>query len=160
VRRCGQHGCAGNVGGGRYGQLMIHVEVRGKVPGADGDGLPDVLVELEAGVTTVRELIRLAVGEQVRRLRGDAARCRRALDRQYLSEEDVREQARTGAIRLPTSPGRLDVAAEVAKAQRAFEREVFVVFAGGRQLRGLDEEVPLRIGQPIVFLRLTPLVGG
>ena len=66
--------CAGNVGGGRYGQLMVHVEVRGKVPGADGDGLPDVLVELEAGATTVRELIRLAVGEQVRRLCGDAAR--------------------------------------------------------------------------------------
>jgi hypothetical protein len=113
--RCGQHGCAGNVGGGRYGQLMIHAEVRGKVPGADGDGLPDVLVELEAGATTVRELIRLAVGEQVRRLCGDAARCRRALDRQYLSEQDVREQARTGAIRLPASPGRPDVDAEVAR---------------------------------------------
>src|SRR5579862_5249112 len=97
-----------NVGGGRYGQLMIHVEVRGKVPGADGDGLPDVLVELEPGATTVRELIRLAVGEQVRRLCGDTARCRQALDRQYLSEEDVREQARTGAVRLPASPGRPD----------------------------------------------------
>lgn len=139
---------------------MIHVEVRGKVPGADGDGLPDVLVELEADVTTVRELIRLAVGEQVRRLCGDAARCRRALDRQYLSEEDVREQARTGAIRMPASPGRPDVDAEVAKALRAFERKVFVVFAGGRQLSGLDEEVPLRTDQPVVFLRLTPLVGG
>jgi hypothetical protein len=139
---------------------MIHVEVRGKVPGADGDGLPDVLVELEAGATTVRELIRLAVGEQVRRLCGDAARCRRALDRQYLSEEDVREQARAGAIRLPASPGWPDVAAEVAKAQRAFEQKVFVVFAGGRQLCGLDEEVPVRMDQPVVFLRLTPLVGG
>ena len=58
------------------------------------------------------------------------------------------------------APGRPDVDAEVAKAQRAFERKVFVVFAGGRQLHGLDEEVPLRMDQPVVFLRLAPLVGG
>jgi hypothetical protein len=69
---------------------MMRVQVRGKVPGGGGDGLPDVLVELAADVTTARELIRLAVTEQVRLLRHDAARCRRALDRHYLSAADVR----------------------------------------------------------------------
>jgi len=135
--------------------------VRSKVPGANGDGLPDVLVDLATEVTTATELIRLAVEEQIRLLRGGAARCRCALDRQYLSTEDIREQAATGVVRMPAvvrTPR--DVAVEVARAHRAFERNVFVVFVGGRQLRRLDEEIVLRLGEPVVFLRLTPLVGG
>jgi hypothetical protein len=106
-------------------------------------------------------LIRLAVEEQIRLLRGDAARCQRALDRQYLSLEDIRAQAATGVVRMPGSgPAPSDVAAAVARAHRAFERNVFVVFAGGRQVRRLDEEIALRPGEPVVFLRLTPLAGG
>lgn len=135
--------------------------MRSKVPGVIGDGLPEVLVDLATGVTTVAELIRLAVEEQIRLLRGDAARCRRALDRQYLSVEDVREQAANGVVRMPTGvPAKPDVAVEVARAHQAFERNVFVVFVGGRQLRGLDEEIVLRLGEPVVFVRLTPLAGG
>lgn len=132
-----------------------------KVPGADGDGLPEVLVDLEADVTTAGELIRCAVEEQIRLLSGDAARRRRALDRQYLSMEDIRDQAATGVIRMPAGePAGGDVVVEVARAQRAFERNVFVLFAGGRQVRRLDEEIVLRLGEPVVFLRLTPLAGG
>jgi hypothetical protein len=139
----------------------VQVQVRSKVPGGTGAGLPDVLVDLATDITTSAELIRVAVEEQVRLLRGDAAGCRRALDRQYLSMEDIRAQAATGVVRMPTGePAAPDVAAEVARAHRAFERNVFVVFAGGRQLRLLDEEIVLRLGEPVLFLRLTPLAGG
>lgn len=132
-----------------------------KVPGADSDRLPEVLVDLEADVTTAGELIRRAVEEQVRLFSADAARCRRALDRQYLSTEDIRAQAAAGVVRMPAGlPAERDVAGEVARAQRAFERNVFAVFAGGRQLRRLDEAVVLRLGEPVVFIRITPLAGG
>jgi prophage DNA circulation protein len=139
----------------------VQVQVRSKVPGADSEGLPDVLVDLATDITTAAELIRLAVEEQIRLFRGDAARSRCALDRQYLSTEDIREQAATGVVRMPTGvPAARDVVAEVARVHRAFERNVFVVFAGGRQLGRLDEEIALRLGEPVVFLRLTPLAGG
>lgn len=139
----------------------MRVKVSSKVPGASGDAFPEVLVNLETDVTTAGELIRHAVEAQVRLLSSDAARCRRALDRQYLSTEDIRAQAAAGVVRMPAglSPER-DVAEEVARAQRAFERNVFVVFAAGRQLRRLDEAVVLRLGEPVVFVRLTPLAGG
>src|SRR5262245_51638677 len=124
---------------------MVQVQVRSKVPGVDGEGLPDVLVELEAAVTTAAELIRLAVEEQVRLVSVDAARSRVAFDRQYLSMEDIRAQAATGVVRMPTGvPTALDAAAEVSRALQAFERNVFAVFAGGRQLRRLDEEIVVR----------------
>ena len=139
----------------------MRVKVSSRVPGADADTLPEVLVDLEADVTTAGELIRRAVEEQARLLSGDAARCQRALDRQYLSTEDIRAQAATGVIRMPAGPPpQRSVAEEVARAQRAFERNVFVVFAAGRQLRRLDEPVVLRLGEPVVFVRLTPLAGG
>lgn len=137
------------------------LRVRSKVPGASGEDLPEVLVELIDDRTTVAGLIRLAVEEQVRLFGVDAARRRGALDRQYLSEEEIRAQAATGVVRMPAgAPGSPDVEAEVARAQRAFQRGVFVVFAGGRQVHDLDDEFVLRLDEPVVFLRLTPLAGG
>ena len=135
----------------------LQVEVRSRVPGAAGEALPDVLLALASERTTARELIRRAVEEQVRQLRVDSGRCRRALDRQYLSAEEIRAQAATGTVRMPTEP---DLATEVARAQRAFEHHVFVVLVGGRQVERLDEEVVLKLGEPVAFLRLVPLVGG
>ncbi len=140
---------------------MVDIEVRSRVPGTSGDGLPAVLVRLADDRSTVRELIRRAVEEQVRELRADAAHCRRVLDRQYLSDDDLRAQAATGAIRMPSQPpADPNVTTEVARAHRAFARGTFVIFVGGRQVVDLDEEVALRLGEPVVFLRLVALVGG
>jgi hypothetical protein len=142
--------------------VPVRVEVRSKVPGAAGDGLPDVLLELADERTTAGELIRRAVSEQVRLLAADRPRARRALDRQYLSPDEIRAQATTGVVRLPPPDPDPEAAteAEVTRAHRAFERGAFVVFAGGHQATTLDEELHLRLGEPVVFLRLTPLVGG
>ncbi|MGP3919270.1 hypothetical protein [Nonomuraea sp. 10N515B] len=140
---------------------MVDIEVRSRIPGRSGDGLPAVLVRLADEGTTLRELIRRTVEEQIRELRVDAARCQQILDRQYLSDDDLRTQAGTGAIRMPPqAPAVPDVTAEVARAHRAFARGTFVVFVGGRQVVDLDEEVALRLGEPVVFLRLVALAGG
>jgi hypothetical protein len=140
---------------------VIDVEIRSRTPGTTGAGMPAVLVGLASVRTTVRELIARAVAEQVRELRVDAARCRTTLDRQYLSDAEIRRQAATGAVRYPAGvPPTPDPDREAARAQRAFADGVFVVFLGDRQVRELDEEIELRLGEPVTFLRLTPLVGG
>lgn len=138
----------------------MKVEIRSRAPGMVEDNTPTVLVELAEETTTVRELIRRAVEEQIRELRADAARCRRMLDRQYLSAADIAAQAATGAIRMPEVPAIPDVDTEVARAYRAFAARVFVIFTGGRQVSDLDDEIVLRLGEPVLFLRLTALVGG
>ncbi|MGP3987037.1 hypothetical protein [Streptomyces sp. 3N207] len=140
---------------------MIDVEVRSRIPGPPGDCLPTVLIRLADDRTTARELIRRAVEEQIRELRADAVRSRRILHRQYLSNDDLRVQASTGVIKPPQQPlTDPDVTEEASRAHRAFARGTFVVFVGGRQVVDLDEEVTLRLGEPVVFLRLVPLVGG
>ncbi|RGC68970.1 hypothetical protein C5N14_10480 [Micromonospora sp. MW-13] len=140
---------------------MLRVKVRETAPGSARHGGHDVLVELAEERTTTRELIRRAVEEQVRLLGDDAARRRDMRDRRYLLAAEIRAQAATGAIRLPAAPpAPPDVADAVARAHQAFERNAFVVFAGGRQLDRLDEEIVLRPGETVVFLRLTALAGG
>jgi hypothetical protein len=137
---------------------VTEVQVRSRVPGGDAF---DVLVDVAGAVLTAAELIRLAVTEQVRALDGDAARCREVLDRQYLSDAEIREQAATGAIRLPAAPPPApDPAREAARACQAFRQNVFAILAGGRQVQSLDEQVTLGPGTRVVFLRLTPLAGG
>ncbi|MFC7761859.1 hypothetical protein ACFQY4_30280 [Catellatospora bangladeshensis] len=140
-------------------EATMRVEVRSRVPG--GERLPDVLIELARERTTVRELIRAAVAEQVRAWRGDHSRCRAMLDRQYLTDAEVRAQAATGVVRLPgRAEADPDPDAEVARAWRAFEAGAFALFVNGVQADALDEEIVLRLGEPVVFVRLTALVGG
>lgn len=140
---------------------MFDVEVCSRIPGASRNDVPAVLVRLAKDCTTARELIRRAVEEQVRQLRTDTSRCRQLLDRQYLCDDDIRAQAATGVIRMPQrAPVEPDPAEEAARAQQAFTRGVFVIFAGGRQVADLDEEVTLRSGEPVLFLRLVALAGG
>jgi hypothetical protein len=133
----------------------MQIEVRSRIPG--DDGLPAVLIELAEETTTTRELIRRAVIEQVNVTKADAARSRAMLDRQYLTPEEVRAQAGTGTVRIPAA---VDGEAEIERALRAFVRGAFVVFCGGRQVETLDEVITLKLGEPVLFLRLVPLVGG
>ena len=139
----------------------MHIEVRSRIPG--DDGLPAVLIELAEETTTPRELIRRAVIEQINVTKADAGRSRALLDRQYMTPEDVRAQAATGAIRVPSrapDQDKPDQEQEIERALRAFARGAFVVFCGGRQVEALDEEITLKLGEPVLFLRLVPLVGG
>jgi hypothetical protein len=137
------------------------IEVRSRIPGGAGDAPPSVLVKLESSRMSVRELIRCAVEEQVRDRNRLSARGREALDRQYLSDAEIRAQAAGGTIRYRAPEATpLDPTKEVARAHQAFAEGVFVIFSGGRQATGLDDEIEVRVGEPVMFLRLVPLVGG
>lgn len=132
-----------------------------RAPGRAGKGPPDVLVELAEERTTVGELIGRTVQEQVRMLTLDAAGNHDTPARRYLLDEEIQAQGFAGVVRLPTrisaSP---DVVGAVTRAHRAFERHAYVVLVGGHQVERLDEEVVLRPGEPVVFLRLSALAGG
>ncbi len=60
---------------------------------------------------------------------------------------------------LPT-PRRVDAEEQCARAVEAFTRNGFVVLVDDRQVEELDDEVDLRMGAQVTFLRLVPLVGG
>jgi len=54
----------------------------------------------------------------------------------------------------------LDPEHEYRRALRAFERNGFLVLAGGRQLDSLEEEIDFESAREVEFVRLVPLTGG
>ncbi|MFI6939419.1 hypothetical protein ACIBI4_09120 [Streptomyces sp. NPDC050418] len=57
-------------------------------------------------------------------------------------------------------PRRLDPERQFERAVEAFGRNGFLVLVGDRQIEELDEEIELRLGVEVTFLKLVPLVGG
>ncbi|MFF5483337.1 hypothetical protein ACFY5C_39310 [Streptomyces sp. NPDC012935] len=55
---------------------------------------------------------------------------------------------------------RLDPEAQTEQALKAFAGNGFLVLVGDRQVTDLDDEIELRLGTEITFLKLVALVGG
>ena len=55
---------------------------------------------------------------------------------------------------------KIDWEAQYEKALDAFQRNGFILLVDDRQLTDLEEEVEVKAGSAVSFLRLVPLVGG
>lgn len=128
--------------------------------------LPPVTLIPTSLTLTVAELIRLTVTEQIAALSVqhwlEHLSVREVLDRQYLSEHDIRQQAGAGAIAMPqaSAPAQLDVGVEVERALKGFETRAFRVLHNGVMLQRLDESIQLGPPSTLAFIRLVPLIGG
>ena len=128
--------------------------------------LPPVTLTPGSMTLTVAELIRLTVAEQIAALSAQHWQqhlsVREALDRQYLSERDIRQQAREGAVVMPQAREApdVDVDAEVERALKGFEARAFRVLHNGVMLQRLDESIELTPPSTLAFIRLVPLIGG
>ncbi|MFC7549879.1 hypothetical protein [Plantactinospora sp. GCM10030261] len=143
---------------------MPELTLRTRMPGSPAAPLPDLLIELADQTLTARELIRLAVEERLREVAAGRSRPE-AARRPFLTDREIQEMAAVGVVRSPTGgdpPAEVApaVAAEVELALRAFTRGTVTILVGGRQVESLDGSIMTRPGEPVVFLRLTPLVGG
>ncbi|WP_210644153.1 MULTISPECIES: hypothetical protein [unclassified Pseudomonas] len=128
--------------------------------------LPPVTLAPTSLTLTVAELIRLTVVEQIAALSVQhwlaQVSVREALDRQYLSERDILQQASEGAVVMPqaSAPPDLDVGVEVERALKGFETRAFRVLHSGVMLQRLDESIELSPPSTLAFIRLVPLIGG
>lgn len=77
------------------------------------------------------------------------------LIRRCVFQEVAESGARTGRDGV-----RVDPEERVRMTLEAFGRNAFVVLVDDRQVTELDEEVHLRMGSRVTFLKLVPLVGG
>lgn len=128
--------------------------------------LPPVSVTPASLTLTVAELIRLAVAEQIAALSirhcEEQVSVREVLDRQYLSEREILQQASEGAVVMPQASASLDldVGFEVERALNGFETRAFRVLHNGVMLQSLDESIELSPPSTLAFIRLVPLIGG
>jgi hypothetical protein len=101
----------------------------------------------------VRELIRSRVYQEVQ----DFNRDTRGLFRGLVQPTDA-EQTLNG-FRL-RKPRQLNWKEQFDKAIDAFETGRVLILVDDKQASSLDDEIELRPGTDVTFLRLTPLVGG
>lgn len=112
-----------------------------------------VTLEFPTERTTVRELIRSRVYQEVQ----DYNRQQPDTFNGLVRPADA-EQALNG-YRL--KKGRqIDWKEQYEKACEAFERNGFFILVDDRQAERLDDEIDIRRGTQVSFVRLVPLVGG
>jgi hypothetical protein len=109
--------------------------------------------EIGTDALTVRDLINLRVREEVRRYNND-----RPLRYYGLVQPSDLEQMLNGPAARNFRP--IDADRQVDVALRAFEDQRFIVLLPNGQAETLDDEVSLRDGDEVSFLRLVPLIGG
>ena len=102
---------------------------------------------------TARELIRSRVYQEVREYNAKAPGYFRGL----VQPTDAERVLNGYRIRQGR---KIDWEAQLAKALDAFQRNGFILLVDDRQLIDLDEEVEVKPGSEVSFLRLIPLVGG
>lgn len=113
---------------------------------------------------TVRELIRSRVYQEVKdhNVRTAQAAQHPATFRglvQPTEEERVLNAPRSGPRGAP-SRREIDWKRQFDVALEAFERSGFMILVDERQVRRLDEEIVIRTGTQVAFVKLVPLVGG
>ena len=114
-----------------------------------GSTLASFPLDLGTSRTTLRELLRRRVYEEV-------AEIRAAGRRPLVAPAEVE-----AALNGPRPAGRqLDWQAAADLAIKAFHRQAYIVTVGDRQITELDEEFDFGLDTQVAFVRLTPMVGG
>jgi hypothetical protein len=119
-----------------------------------GDRRPAITLQLPEPTITVRELIRARVFEEVKAYNEASYGPYRGLVHPAPEEQ---------ALNPPKSEEtrrKVDWHHQAQVALEAFDRNGFLLFVDGQQVESLAEEIRLRSETEVVFLKLTPLVGG
>lgn len=149
---------------------MLHINVANVIFGDRDrlDYLPDIDFSLPVDEISIRDLIARTVELQITELLDSRvhsnAQAQALLDKQFIGEQTVNEQAKNGKIALerakltPDTP--INTELEIKRAINAFIAKRFKVFINGRDHTDLDKCVSYREVINVKFMRIMPLIGG
>jgi hypothetical protein len=120
---------------------------------AGGQAFHEWALEVLTERMTVRELIRSRVYQEVQDYNQRQPDHFRGLIQPSLAEQTLK------GVKLPKKR-QIDWKAQFAKATEAFERNQILILLNDRQVESLDEEIEIKPGMAVTFLKLTMLVGG
>jgi hypothetical protein len=129
--------------------MTIHISDE-VIPGERSEGRS---VSVPQAATTVRELIRCRIQEEVERYNESPAEVFHGLVQPEESERIL------NGFRLRTSR-LLNWEVQFERACSSFLRNGFLLIVDGRQVAELDERIELRTDSEVQFVKLVPLIGG
>jgi hypothetical protein len=118
-----------------------------------GQSLHEWALEVTTEKITVRELIRSRVYQEVQDYNVKQGQVYHGL----VQPEDAEKALNGWKLKKPRL---LDWKLQFERALEGFENNRVLILINDRQLESLDEEFTIETGTSVVFLRLTPLVGG
>lgn len=115
--------------------------------------------------TTAREIIKGRVSEEIKMLNGkiraqDKARSFLIAVPVHPTEKLLNKSSAARMVAKLKPLQSMNVDAEIQKAVKAFTTNKFVMLFDDRQIEDLDTDITIMPDSELVFLRLTPLVGG
>lgn len=136
----------------------MKIYIKMKTLGKKRPVLGEVPYEISDNVKTLRELLTELVKIETERYN------QKGVDNQlipFLSKEELADQAEVGKVGFGRlySEKKAEASKAVENALSCFEDGMVRVFCGERELEQLDEEVKLREGDMLTFIRLTFLTG-
>ncbi len=131
--------------------MSATLTIRDESPG--GQPLHEWALEVLTERISVRELIRSRVYQEVQDFNQSQPDRFRGLIQPGESEQTL------NGFRLPKKR-RIDWKAQFARATEAFESNQILILVNDKQAESLDEEIEIKPGTAVTFLRLTMLVGG
>lgn len=120
-----------------------------------GELLQELALQMEAERTSVRDLIATRVAAEVRTYNAKSA-----MEPYRGLVQPTEQESRLNAARSKGRTHRVDVDKQIGVALDAFARGRILVLVDDRQVTELGDEVMLRSGSTVTFLKLTALVGG
>lgn len=132
---------------------MKPVTIRIKDETAGGDIINEILLSLENELTTIRDIIRTRVDQEVGRYNSRADEYFNGLVVPTDAERTI-NGFRTKELRV------IDPEKQFYIALDAYEKHGYFVLIDNRQALSLDEEVLVGKDTIVSFVKLTPLVGG
>jgi hypothetical protein len=150
---------------------MINVAVESVIVGAKGSeagSFEPVELNLVSERIAVRDLIYRTVQQQVdvylKEKKEESEIIQKMINRLYLSNSEIEKQAKEGAIHAPdhtkVSGESINIDKEYKKAISCFNGNIYKLLIDGETMEELDQAITLTPESKIIFIRLTPLVGG
>jgi hypothetical protein len=124
-----------------------------------GDTIHSFPLEFPSERITVRELIRERVYQEVQDFNRRNDPVFRGLVQPTGAQQVNSQDRRAWSYQLKTRR-EIDWKEQFEQAQRAFERNGFFILIDDKQAEELDQEVVLRRGTEVTFVKLVPVVGG
>ncbi|HEY1016929.1 MAG TPA: hypothetical protein VGE07_29720 [Herpetosiphonaceae bacterium] len=119
-----------------------------------GKIMQELRIALASELTTVGELIAARVRDEVERYNRDAGEVFRGLVQPGDTELTL------NGYRMAKDRRFVDAEKQVAVALAAFARNSFFVLVDDQQCGDLEQEVLIKPGTSVSFVKLTPLIGG
>jgi len=135
------------LGGGDMATVVVYDEAVG------GERTEGLRLEFMTARITARELIRKRVYEEVREYNAKAPEYFRGL----VQPTDAEKVLNGYKLRKRR---RIDWELQYEKALEAFQRNGFFILVDDRQVDSPDDEIEIKIGTEVSFVKLVPLVGG